>query len=313
MSECDLDTAAPEWVIEHPETLALFQELGIDYCCGGKSLGYACRERGLDTTWVLSRIRRCIKVADSGPSSGNSPVLASVQVGLPRQLGQADAMDPMDRPWTTGFFKEPVLEPVRLGMTNVAGDGQADLVHHGGRDKAVLAYSADHYGDWRKDLNNPALPFGAFGENFTIQGLTEADVCVGDIWKIGDMATVQVSQPRQPCWKLARRWRIKTLALQVQRNGRTGWYFRVIAEGIVVGGMPLVLLERPHPQWSVARANRVMHMEQDDLRSAAELAAIPPLAASWRTTLVRRAEQNIHPDSDKRLNGEVVISPPKTA
>jgi MOSC domain-containing protein YiiM len=188
-------------------------------------------------------------------------------------------------------------------MTNLDGDGQADLVHHGGRDKAVLAYSADHYGEWRKALNKPTLPFGAFGENFTVQGLTEADVCIGDIWKIGDKATVQVSQPRQPCWKLARRWRIKTLALQVQQTGRTGWYFRVVNEGIVAQGMPLTLLERPHPGWSVERANRVMHLEKDDLRSAGELAAIQLLAASWRATLRARVEQNVDVGSEKRLNG----------
>src|SRR5690606_18685860 len=108
-----------------------------------------------------------------------------------------------DRPWTTGFFKEPTLGPVWLGRTNLEGDGQADLVHHGGPDKAVLAYSADHYAAWREVLNNPALPFGAFGENFTIEGLKEADVCIGDTWKVGDEATIQLSQPRQPCWKLA--------------------------------------------------------------------------------------------------------------
>lgn len=150
----------------------------------------------------------------------------------------------MDRPWTTGFFKEPVSSAVRLGLINLEGDGQADLVHHGGTDKAVLAYSAEHYPGWRQSMNNPSLPFGAFGENFTITGLTEADVCIGDIWQVGDEAVLEVSQPRQPCWKLARRWRIKSLALDVQQTGRTGWYFRVLTEGIVAAGMRLVLLFR---------------------------------------------------------------------
>ncbi len=232
------------------------------------------------------------------------PVLASIQVGLPCQFGEDGAADPMDRPWTTGFYKQSVAGPVRLGVTNLDGDGQADLVHHGGTDKAVLAYAADHYDLWRRELDFPTLPFGAFGENFTVEGMTEADVCIGDIWKVGDEATVQVSQPRQPCWKLARRWRIKTLALQVQETGRTGWYYRVLTEGVVAAGMPLVLAERPHPAWTVLRANRIMHADKDDRQAAAELAAVPTLAASWETTLLRRVEHNVHPDPAKRLIGQ---------
>lgn len=231
------------------------------------------------------------------------PVLASIQVSLPRQFGQEGAAEPMDRPWTTGFFKEPVAGAVRLGRTNLEGDGQADRVHHGGPDKAVLAYSAEHYPGWRQMMKNPSLPFGAFGENFTVTGLTEADVCIGDTWQVGEEAVVQVSQPRQPCWKLARRWRIKTLALDVQQTGRTGWYFRVLSEGSVAAGMRFVLQERPHPDWTVERANRVMHTEKSDIAKALELAAIPLLSEPWRTTLTRRANKQ-EPDSQKRLVGE---------
>ena len=231
------------------------------------------------------------------------PVLTSIQVSLPRHFGQEGASDPMDGPWTTGFFKEPVVGRVRLAATNLDGDGQADLVHHGGMDKAVLAYSADHYPSWRQSMGNPLLPFGAFGENFTVERLTEAYMCIGDTWRIGDEAVVQVSQPRQPCWKLARRWQMKSLPLEVQKTGRTGWYFRVLTEGIVLAGMPLILLERPHPMWTVERANQVMHSKSGEIAAALELAAIPHLAESWRTTLTRRAEK-IFPDSAKRLIGE---------
>lgn len=209
----------------------------------------------------------------------------------------------MDRPWTTGFFKEPVHGPLLLGMKNLEGDGQADLVHHGGPDKAVLAYSAEHYPDWRQSMNNPSLPFGAFGENFTVAGLTEADVCIGDTWQVGGEAVVQVSQPRQPCWKLARRWRMKTLAWDVQQTGRTGWYFRVLTEGSVAAGMRVVLVERPHPDWSIERANRIMHMDKSNIAAALELAALPSLAESWRTTLIRRADKQ-ESDPQKRLIGE---------
>lgn len=209
----------------------------------------------------------------------------------------------MDRPWTTGFFKEPVDGPRMLRKTNLEGDGQADLVHHGGVDKAVLAYSAQHYPAWRPSMNQPSLPFGAFGENFTVNGLTEADVCIGDVWRVGDDAVVQVSQPRQPCWKLARRWRFKSLPLDVQESGRTGWYFRVLAEGIVAAGMRLVLVERSHPEWSVARANDVMHNRKSDVETSLALAAVPPLSESWRTTLTQRAQKQ-EANPQQRLVGE---------
>jgi MOSC domain-containing protein YiiM len=209
----------------------------------------------------------------------------------------------MERPWRTGFYKEPVLGPILLRMKNLEGDGQADLVHHGGADKAVLAYSAEHYPGWRKSMNNPLLPFGAFGENFTVSGLTEADVCIGDTWQVGDEAVVQVSQPRQPCWKLARRWRTKSLALDVQQTGRTGWYFRALTEGHVAAGMRLVLRDRPHPDWTVERANRVMHTEKSDIAAALELAAIPLLSDNWQTTLTRRTSKQ-ESDPQKRLIGE---------
>lgn len=230
--------------------------------------------------------------------------LASIQVGLPRTIGTAGAADPLDRRWTSGFFKEPVSGPVRLGRTNLQGDGQADLQHHGGPEKAVLAYSADHYGHWRQVLGLADLPPGAFGENFTIERLTEAGVCIGDTWQIGPEVLVQVSQPRQPCWKLARRWRIKNLAWQVQQLGHTGWYFRVLQEGTVEAGMPLTLRERPYPAWSVERANHVMHHDRDNLPLAAELAAIPLLSESWQTTLNRRVQQRQPADASRRLIGE---------
>src|ERR1700746_2504362 len=133
-------------------------------------------------------------------------MLYSIQLGTPKNYGLENAIDPHDLPWTTGFFKTPVEGPVFAGSTNLSGDGQADLKNHGGIDKAVLAYSADHYPKWRDELWIPDMPCGAFGENLTIAGWGEESVCIGDIFRIGPVI-FEVSQPRQPCWKLARRWR----------------------------------------------------------------------------------------------------------
>ena len=213
--------------------------------------------------------------------------IVSIQVALPRTYGSAEAVEPHDQLWTTGFFKQPVSGPVHVGTTNMAGDGQADHEHHGGVDKAVLAYSAEHYPHWREELNKAALPFGGFGENLTIAGLDEHSACIGDTWQAGDVV-FQVSQPRQPCWKLSRRWRVDNLAARVVANGRSGWYLRVLSEGVIAPGCEIALVERPYADWTVARASDVMHHQKRDLRLSAELASLPPLSESWRRTLAGR-------------------------
>jgi MOSC domain-containing protein YiiM len=217
-------------------------------------------------------------------------ILFSIQVGAPTSYGFEDAVDAHDKPWTTGFFKTPIEGPVFVGTTNLAGDGQADLVNHGGVDKAVLAYSAEHYPIWREELRKPEMPHGAFGENLTISGLSEESVCIGDIFRIGTV-TFEVSQPRQPCWKLARRWRMHELVRLVVHNGRSGWYLRVLEEGWIEAQMPVVLMERPNPAWPVARANKILHHSKTDLPLTLALADVPGLADSWVGELRERAER----------------------
>lgn len=215
--------------------------------------------------------------------------LHSLQIALPRELSGEIAGDLSDKPWTTGFFKQPVAHAVQVTTTGIAGDGQADMVNHGGVDKAICVYPLANYPHWQEVVGHE-LSRAAFGENFTVEGITEADVCIGDVWRVGDDVIVQVSQPRQPCWKLARRWQRKTLALEVQESGKTGWYFRVLTAGEVQAGMPLTLIERVHPEWTIARANHVMHIDKQNHALAAELAALPELSASWQHTLGRRVE-----------------------
>src|SRR5687768_13202254 len=111
--------------------------------------------------------------------------IESIQVGRPRWHGTPGSTDPLDRPFATGFWKEAVPGPVAVRFTNLDGDGQADLVNHGGEDKAVLVYAAAHYPGWRAELGLAEMPHGGFGENLTVSGWTEADVCVGDVWRAG--------------------------------------------------------------------------------------------------------------------------------
>lgn len=212
------------------------------------------------------------------------PFVATLCMGRPRTFGAEDARGSEQDAWTTGIFKTPVSGPHFLGPTGFDGDGQADLENHGGPDKAVCAYSADHYATWRTALDIEPFDHGAFGENLTIAGLVERAICIGDVWAIGD-THLQVSQPRQPCWKLGRKWNRASFPNEVVASGRTGWYFRVIRAGTVAAGAPAVLVSRVHPQWTVEAANRVMHERVGD---TAALAALDVLSASWRQTLARR-------------------------
>jgi MOSC domain-containing protein YiiM len=215
------------------------------------------------------------------------PSLLSIQVALPHDIGTEDAADPMDQRWHSGFYKKPITGPVYVGSLTIAGDGQADLSVHGGPDRPILAYAAAHYEAWQKELHLADIPFGAFGENFTVAGLTDAEVCLGDRYAIGALQ-VEVSQPRQPCWKLARRWRNKQLPAMVIQHSRGGWYFRVLHEATIAAPSPIKLLERPYPAWTISRAMHVMYHGQTDAESTRFLSTFPPLSADWRGYFSRR-------------------------
>lgn len=210
-----------------------------------------------------------------------TPTLCSIQIAQPRTYGSDDADVDHDRRWKTAFFKLPVPGPRQVGELGIVGDGQADLRFHGGPDKAVLAYSADHWPRWRGELPQVAWSGGAFGENLTIAGSEEGTICIGDVWQLGEVR-FEVSQPRQPCWKLSRRWRIDDLAKRVMQNGRSGWYLRVLQPGEIEAGQSLELLARPYPEWTITRAQQVMYLEKKNLAAAEALANLPPLAESWR-------------------------------
>ena len=212
--------------------------------------------------------------------------LASVQVGLPQQLGVEGAENPLDRPWTSAIFKDPVDGPVEVRRLGLEGDGQADLRYHGGPNKAVHAYSAMNFGYWRQTLSQDGFGPGAFGENLTFADLAEPDVCIGDRWAIGS-CVLEVSQPRRPCHKLAKKLRVEDMVVRVQESGRSGWYLRVIEEGSLQAGDSADLLERPHPRWTVALANDVMY-GRAPAEFATELGQIEVLSQTWRDALLSK-------------------------
>jgi len=233
-------------------------------------------------------------------------IVAGIQVGQVRTEGESEAIDSMDRKWKTGFYKFPVTGSVNIHYLGVGDDEIADLKNHGGVDKAILAYSADHYPTWigelhtddfqmpqHEECNLGAFGFGAFAENLTIQGLTEENVCIGDRFAVGDVGgdasgvpiLLEVSQPRQPCWKISRRWRNRTLTKQVGKTGRTGWYLRVLREGRMTVGDVMTLNSRPHPDWTIRRANDLLMGREADRHALKELMALPELAKSWKQSL----------------------------
>lgn len=225
--------------------------------------------------------------------------LLTLHTSAVRDIANQDTGEWWDKPWTTGFYKQPVLDDIWLGYEGLKGDQQADRRYHGGPEKAVCVYPSEHLPYWQQQLGLPELPHGAFGENFTVSGLLESDVCIGDRYEIRH-AVVQVSQPRQPCWKLARRWQVKDLTAQVERTGYTGFYFRVLRHGWLRAGADFTLVERPFPEWTVARANEIMHRRQGDKEAARALAECPLLSSSWKDSLWSRLEMTDDEQEKKR-------------
>jgi len=203
----------------------------------------------------------------------------------------------------SAIAKRPRQGPVLAGPEGLDGDEQGDRRVHGGPDKAIHHYPHDHYAAWRAELGpHPLLEApGAFGENISTRGVTEADLCLGDRLRLG-AAVVEVSQGRQPCWKLSDRFGIADLARRVQDSGRTGWYYRVLEPGPVQAGDVLELLERPWPDWPLTRLAGLLYRRTLD-RAELEAALALPLVPSWRKVFERRLEQGRTENWDARLHG----------
>jgi MOSC domain-containing protein YiiM len=210
--------------------------------------------------------------------------LLSVNVGQPRQVVWKG------RTVTTGIFKEPVAGRVPLRLHNLDGDAQADLAVHGGPDKAVYLYPAEHYAAWRQELADMELPWGMFGENLTTEGILEATTCVGDRLRIGT-AVVRVTEPRMPCYKLAVRFGRDDILQRLLASGRTGLYAAVEHEGEVEAGDTITLLTREDEAVTVADVTRVYVHERDDVAMMQRLARLASLSASWREYFQRQLDQ----------------------
>ena len=201
--------------------------------------------------------------------------LISVQVGRVAPLGPEGV--------PSAFVKCPVDGPIAVMALGLAGDQQADLRVHGGPEKAVYGYALSSYAPWRHAFpeHDALLVPGAFGENLTIGGMDEETVHIGDVVRVGS-ATLQVTQPRQPCFKFALRFADKRMPKAMIRNGRSGWYYRVVEAGVLAAGDRLDLRERPNPGWPMARFNRLLAGKSWTPQELTELASLAGLAQSWR-------------------------------
>lgn len=204
----------------------------------------------------------------------------------------------------SGIDKRPVAQPLPLGSEGFAGDEQADRRVHGGVEKAVHHYPQDHYALWRADLGDlPALAApGGFGENISTLGLTEQDIAVGDTFRLGS-AVLQVSQGRQPCWKLNHRFGQPDMARRVQQTGRTGWYYRVLQPGTVAPGDRLERIDRLAPDWTLRRLWHALYVDPLNRPELEGIAALDVLAEGWRKYAVRRLESGRVEDWSARLDG----------
>ena len=227
------------------------------------------------------------------------PKLPTVLIGGLVPLGADGTM--------SGIAKHATAGPWRITPLGLEGDAQGDRNQHGGPEKALHHYPRDHYAAWlAEDGFHPLLQMpGAFGENISTFGWTEANVCIGDVLRFG-LALLQVSQGRQPCFRLNRRFGRSDMAVKVQRTGRTGWYFRVLEPAIVQNGERFILVDRPQPQWPVSRLIHLLYADTGNLAAMRDAALISELAEGWRVLFNRRLEMGATEDWQKRLTGLLV-------
>ncbi len=225
------------------------------------------------------------------------PVLDAMFAGKPAPLGERGEL--------SAIGKTSLAPPWTISLNGLVGDEQADPVHHGGPDKALHHYARDHYPAWALEV--PAMgarlaQAPAFGENISTLGLTENDVCIGDVVRLG-VVCLQIAQGRQPCWKLNARFGVPDLARRVQTTGRTGWYYRVLEPGRIEPGTAFVLEDRPQPDWLLSRVIALLYTRTEAYDDLAALSRLPQLAEGWRQLAARRVANRRTEDWSARLGG----------
>ena len=202
--------------------------------------------------------------------------VSAICIGLPKPFNGAEL---------SAIDKKPVTGPVMIRSFGIEGDMVADTRHHGGPDMAVHLYPGDHYADWDAWLGGHDLLQGpsAFGENLMTTGLTESDVQIGDRFRFGE-ALIEVSQARQPCWKIEHRFQRKGMVKRIVATHQSGWYFRVLEEGSAEPGASLEKVEDGHNSWSIARVFAKLYDPGAEPTRAEleEISSLDRLSDQWR-------------------------------
>ncbi len=222
------------------------------------------------------------------------PKILSVNVSLPKEV------DFEGQKVTTGIFKEPIEGRVMLRTLNLDGDKQADLTVHGGPDKAVYAYPIEHYEFWHKVYSKMEMPNGMFGENLTTEGLMEAEVNVGDVFKIGSSKVI-ATQPRMPCYKLGVKFRRMDILKKFLLSGRLGIYFKVLEEGEVGAGDPIIQIKKDTNRVGISDIGRLKTSDREDIgmmRRAVKVEALPEGWKDYFYEQIRRVEKKSGPNGN---------------
>jgi ferredoxin-NADP reductase/MOSC domain-containing protein YiiM/ferredoxin len=258
---------------------------------------YELHERQHEHSDAQARRRQvALDTADSRPVVGR---LLSVNVGMPK-----------DVPWqgktvVTAVFKDPVAGPRRVGKFNIDGDGQGDLAGHGGEQRAVFVYQIDSYRYWERELGRNDFVYGQFGENFTVEGLADDEVCIGDRYQIGT-AMFEVTQPRVTCYRVAIRMNDPRIPALLVSHHRPGFYLRVLEEGDVQAGDKVIKLASGSEQMPVAEADALLYLPGHTRQELLRALRIPALSPGWQASF--RALLEGEPGSGNA--GLAVTSPP---
>src|SRR5262249_36260245 len=210
--------------------------------------------------------------------------LLSVNVGLPRDITW------QGRTVHTAIWKAPVEDPRMVRRLNIDGDGQGDLAGHGGEHRAVFVYQIDSYRYWQNKLGRDDFTYGQFGENFTVDGLSDKEVCIGDRYRIGQ-ALFEVTQPRVTCYRVGIRMREPRMAALLVAHGRPGFYFRVVEEGEVAAGDEIAQVAAGPERMTVFEINGVLFMAGHPRSQLERALRIPALSAGWRASFAALLEQ----------------------
>ncbi|MBW4518851.1 MAG: MOSC domain-containing protein [Scytolyngbya sp. HA4215-MV1] len=216
--------------------------------------------------------------------------LLSVNVGLPREISWRG------QTVYTAIWKEPVQERRLVRRLNVDGDAQGDLAGHGGEQRAVFVYQMDSYRYWERELNRHDFTFGQFGENFTVEGLADSEVCIGDRYRIGS-ALFEVTQPRVTCYRVGIRMDEPKMAALLVAHHRPGFYFRVLEEGEVGAGDEIIKVAAGPEGLTIAAADALLYLPKPAQKDVERALRIPALSPGWKSSFEAVLQQMAHPES----------------